>query len=222
MSTLVAMHVGMPKDHGRADSSDPLEQPWRSGIFKEPVKGPVFLSFTHLDGDGQADLRHHGGPHKAVLAYSADHYPDWNRELAPLVLPYGAFGENFTISEQNDSTVCVGDTFAVGDVVVQVSQPRQPCVNLARRWHLAELPARVLKSARGGWYLRVLTEGHVEAGQEVRLIQRPFPEFTIARVLGWHRDGAASAVARSLAECCALSPSWRQSFTNMADGARSA
>ncbi|MBI1749093.1 MAG: MOSC domain-containing protein [Acidobacteria bacterium] len=210
----------MPKDHGRADASDPLEQPWRSGIFKDSVKGPVWLGRTNLAGDGQADTKHHGGPNKAVLGYSAEHYPDWNRELAPLEFPHGGFGENFTISGQDELSVCVGDTYAVGDAVLQVSQPRQPCVNLARKWRLPDLPALVMKSARGGWYFRVLIEGHVEAGQDVRLVERPFPDMPIARVFALYRDGADRETALRLAACPLLSPSWRKAFAEMAEQSR--
>jgi MOSC domain-containing protein YiiM len=212
----VAIQVGKPKWRGTADASDPLETPWRSAIFKESVEGAVWLGRTNLAGDAQADLRVHGGPEKAVLGYSAEHYPDWQRELA-LDLPYGAFGENFTISGQDESSVCVGDSYAVGEGVVQVAQPRQPCSNLARRWHLAELPAQVMKSQRGGWYFRVLQEGNVAAGQEVRLLERPCPDLTIARVFALRREGTDRETAAKLSACELLSRGWRKAFAEMAE-----
>jgi len=129
---IVSLRVGMPRTFGREGAVDPMERPWRSGIFKEEVDEPVWLGRTNLVGDGQADLKHHGGPEKAVHVYAAAHYPAWQRELQRADLTYGAFGENFTVEGQTEETVCIGDTYRVGDAVVQVSQPRQPCWKPAR------------------------------------------------------------------------------------------
>lgn len=97
-AVLKSLQVGLPRPWGQADAVDPMDQPWTTGFYKQPVTGPVQLERTHLEGDGQADLVHHGGADKAVLAYSADHYPDWRATLDKPSLPFGAFGENFTIS----------------------------------------------------------------------------------------------------------------------------
>src|SRR5690606_18685860 len=108
------------------------DRPWTTGFFKEPTLGPVWLGRTNLEGDGQADLVHHGGPDKAVLAYSADHYAAWREVLNNPALPFGAFGENFTIEGLKEADVCIGDTWKVGDeATIQLSQPRQPCWKLA-------------------------------------------------------------------------------------------
>ena len=134
-----------------------------SGIFKEPVAGPVWLGATNLVGDAQADLKHHGGPERAVNVYSADHFPDWRARLDRPDLTNGAFGENFTVAGLDEETVCIGDIFAIGDVRVQVTQPREPCWKLARKWNVKDLVKQVEQLRRTGWYMRVLQEGYVEA-----------------------------------------------------------
>jgi MOSC domain-containing protein YiiM len=161
---------------------DPMDRPWRSGIFKARAQGPVWLGRIHLAGDGQADRRAHGGPEKAVLAYAAQHYPLWREELGIPEMAYGAFGENFTIDGLDEETVCLGDIYQIGAARVQVSQPRYPCWKLARRWRRNDLVARVLRTGRSGWYFRVLDEGMVEAGLAVQRLERPNPEQTILRV----------------------------------------
>jgi MOSC domain-containing protein YiiM len=152
---------------------DGREPAWESGIFKEPVTHLVRVSAEGLEGDGQADLVNHAGPDKAVLAYSADHYPGWRDELGPPELPFGAFGENLTVSGWDEARVCVGDIVRVGVVRMQVSQQRQPCWKLARRLERADMVRRVVETGRSGWYLRVLEEGEVAAGMEMVLLERP-------------------------------------------------
>ena len=126
MSTplLVSIQVGLPRAYGMADADDPMDQPWQTGFFKLPVDGPRWLGRTNLAGDGQADLVNHGGPDKAVLSYAASHYPAWREQLEKPDLPYGAFGENFTIEGLAEETVCIGDRYALGQAIVEVSQPR--------------------------------------------------------------------------------------------------
>jgi len=146
----------------------------------------------------------HGGPEKAVCVYSAEHRDAW-REETGLDLPPGAFGENFTVSGQDETNVAVGDVFAVGGAVVEVSQPRGPCWKLARRWARPDLPKRVLATRRTGWYLRVLEEGPVAAGDELLLRERRAPEWTIARVVAvkYFADEASPDFA-ALAACASL------------------
>ncbi|MBI3961853.1 MAG: MOSC domain-containing protein [Deinococcus sp.] len=215
---LLSIQVGLPKKCGVAGAADPTDRPWTSGIFKEPVPGPVWLGQHNLAGDGQADLENHGGSHKAVLGYSADHYPSWLQELAPLTLPYGAFGENFTIAGQTEATVCLGDTYAVAEAEIQVSQPRLPCWKLARKWRIKDLAALVLASNRGGWYYRVLHKGHVAPGLALNLLDRPFPQWSIARVLEIYSQGTNREAAAELAHCPLLTPGWRQNFQKIATG----
>lgn len=180
MMRLVSIQVGLPAVHGRADARGPMEREWTTAFFKEPVAGPVWLGTTNLAGDGQEDREVHGGPEKAVLAYAASHYPLWRAELG-VELPFGGFGENFTVDGQDETTVCLADVYEVGGAIVEVSEPRLPCWKIARRWGMKRLTALVERTGRTGWYLRVLREGEVQAGDDIRLVERPLPEWTIAR-----------------------------------------
>ena len=208
---LQSIQVGLPRQLGTEGAADPLDRPWVSGFFKEEIAGPVRLSFTNLDGDGQADLVHHGGVDKAVLAYSADHYAAWRQSLSRADLPHGAFGENFTVAELTEADVCVGDSWQVGeDVVLQVSQPRQPCWKLARRWRIKTLALQVQETGRTGWYFRVLKVGVVNASMPLVLIDRPHPAWTIARANQvMHVDKQDFAAAAELAELPTLAASWQ-------------
>jgi MOSC domain-containing protein YiiM len=172
--------------------------------------GPLWLGRTNLAGDGQADTEHHGGPDKAVCAYPAVHYSYWLRELALPELPFGAFGENFTIAGAAEPEVCIGDIFSLGDALLQLSQPRQPCWKVARRWRVRDLAARVQSTGFTGWYFRVQREGEVEAGLQLRLQDRPCPEWPVARANRvMHRDRHDLLAARTLAACSHLSTTWR-------------
>lgn len=216
---LTAMQVTLPRHFGQEGSADPMDRPWTTGFFKEPVTGAVWLGATNLQGDGQADLVHHGGPDKAVLAYSAEHYAGWRQWMNKPSLPFGAFGENFTVGGLTESDVCIGDTWQVGDeAVVQVSQPRQPCWKLARRWRIKTLALQVQQSGRTGWYFRVLTEGLVAAGMPMVLMDRPHPEWTVERA-NWvmHADKTDIAAAWKLAEIPLLSENWRTTLTRRAE-----
>jgi len=213
---LVSIHVGLPARRGVEGSRDPRTAAWTSGIFKESVEGPVMLRRLNFDGDGQADLEVHGGPDKAVLAYGAGHYPGWREELRLDMKP-GAFGENLTIRSLDERSVCIGDTYEIGEALVQVSQPRLPCWKLARKWELPDLPARVVKSVRGGWYFRVLREGRVTPGDRVTRIERPFPEFTVARVFDAYIHGTDRETAAALAACPPLADGWRESFRELSE-----
>jgi MOSC domain-containing protein YiiM len=211
--TLLSIQVGLPARRGTEGASDPAEGAWSSAIFKDAVTGPVRLDLTNLAGDRQADLAVHGGADKAVLAYSNDHYPAWRRELRLPEMGPGAFGENFTVDGLDEESVCIGDSFTVGEALVQVSQPRAPCWKLARRWSRPDLPKRVVQTGRTGWYLRVLRPGLVEGGQPMVLVERPFPRFAIARVNGAaYGSPEDQDLAPELAVCPLLSQGWRRSF----------
>jgi len=180
-AVLQSVQIGAVRNYGQEDASDTHDLPWTTGFFKTPVSGPVYLSTMNLDGDGQADLINHGGVDKAVLAYGAEHYPKWREELQISDMPFGAFGENFTIAGLSEELVCIGDVFRIGPAKLQVSQPRQPCWKLARRWRMRELTSLVIRNGRSGWYLRVLEEGLIEAKLPVTLVERPNPDWTVAR-----------------------------------------
>jgi MOSC domain-containing protein YiiM len=202
---LLSIQVSLPRDRGSEAAREPMERAWTTAFFKEPVAGPVWLGATNLAGDRQADTRHHGGPDKAVLAYAAAHYPRWHADLGR-ELPFGAFGENFTVEGQDEAAVCLGDVYAVGEARVQVSQPRIPCWKIARRWQIRDLSARVQQSGRTGWYLRVLREGLVAPGAEVALLERPHPEWPIARANQAMYVQRTRAAVLELAACPALAP----------------
>lgn len=208
---LQSIQVGLPTHFGREGAADPMDRPWTTGFFKQPVFGPVRLGATNLDGDGQADLDHHGGPDKAVLAYSADHYDAWRRELNNPALPPGAFGENFTVAGITEADVCLGDVWTIGgEAALQVSQPRQPCWKLARRWRLKTLSLQVQESGRTGWYFRVLHEGVVAAGMPLVLVERPHPAWSIARANRvMHTDKNDGRAAAELAALPCLAESWK-------------
>lgn len=212
---LLSVQVGLPRERGRADAPDPMDRPWRSGIFKDPVAGPVWLGRTNLEGDGQADLRVHGGPEKAVLAYAAGHYPAWREELGLAALAFGAFGENFTLEGLAEDDVCIGDTFAVGQARIQVSQPRTPCWKLAWRFRRPDLAERVIATGHSGWYFRVLEEGRVEAGTALTLLDRPHPDLSVARVSCAKYPPGDPEAAAALADCTLLSAGWRDSFRRL-------
>jgi len=184
----------------------------RSGFVKSPVEGGVWLSRTGLAGDGQADLKAHGGPEKAVCVYPLEHYPYWEERL-DRDLPPAAFGENFSTRGLTEPGVCVGDVFRAGEAVVQVSQPRQPCYKLAARHNEKQLALWVQQAGLTGFYFRVLEEGRVAAGDGLHLVERPAPDATVAeanRVMH-HDKGDLEAVERLLG-VGELSVSWRRTF----------
>jgi MOSC domain-containing protein YiiM len=180
MPRIVSIQLGQPREYGTPDG-DVMERPFTTAFVKQPVDGPVYLHTDHLEGDAVADTKHHGGPEKAVLAYSADHYPAWRAETY-VDFPHGAFGENLTISGADEETICIGDIYDIGTARVQVSQPRLPCWKIARRWGIKDLSLRVHRSGRTGWYLRVLREGTVKPGDVLRVVDTPHGQWTIARV----------------------------------------
>lgn len=183
---LVSIQVGMPRIFGDEGGFRP-DRSWSSAILKEPVEGPVWLDELNLAGDRQDDLEVHGGPDQSILGYCAGHYPHWREELGRPDFPYGAFGENFTIEGLDEDTVSIGDTFEVGEAVIQVTSPRGPCWKIARRHGIPELTALVEKRGWTGWYYRTLQQGHVEAGQLLTPIERPHPDLTIRRVAAARR-----------------------------------
>ena len=236
MPCLVSIQVAQPRVWGREHAPQEHDRPWRTGFFKEPVLGAVGVETTHLHGDGQADLENHGGIDKAALAYSADHYPRWRAELVDFSLPesgeetpahvsplarllagppfpYGSFGENLSISGLSEQDVCIGDEWQMGNALFQVSQPRQPCWKLSRRWRINDLSRQVIRNGRTGWYFRVLQTGEIIAGQDVVLRNRPLPTWTIARAneLLYHRQDDLAA-AEELANQPLLSLAWREMF----------
>ena len=214
---LLSIGVGQPRVMDAEGSED---RAWTSAICKQPVTGPVWVGRTNVAGDRQAAPQH-GGSEMAVLAYGAGHYERWWAELARADMGHGAFGENFTIRGQDEADVCLGDVYAVGGAIVQVSQPRTPCWKLARRWRQADLVERVLATGRHGWFFRVLQEGYVSPGQCLALRDRPLPAWSMARVGAIkHGREADCAGAAELACCEMLAPGCRAAMAKLARAAR--
>ena len=209
MGRIVSVNVGMPREHGVEGAANPMDRPWMTGFFKEPVAGPVRLGATNLEGDGQADLRVHGGPDKTVLLYAVAHYPAWREELG-FAMPFGAFGENLTVEGMTEASTCIGDVLEIGTTRLQVAQPRGPCWKIARRWKIRDLSARVQRSGRTGWYARVLQEGVVQAGDALILVHRPHPEWTVARANELlHAKQGRDEEAKAFAALPELAAAWR-------------
>ena len=220
MIRIVSLRIGQPRSYGVEGAAHPFDRPWVSAIAKEAVDGPVWLSHEGLAGDAVADRTVHGGLEKAVLVGSAEHLPFWRELLERDDVGPGAFGENLVLEGALEADVCIGDSFAMGEAVVQISQPRQPCWKQARRWRRKDLALQIQRTGRTGWYLRVLREGHVQCGDTLTLIERPLPEWTVARANEvMHGRPADRGAAAALAELPQLAPTWRESLRRLAAAA---
>lgn len=206
---LVSILVGTPRTVGTPGAEDRMERAFTSAIWKSPVPGPVRAGALGLEGDAVHDTECHGGFDQAVLMYSADHYPRWEAELGHRVEP-GAFGENLLVEGLDEDTVCIGDLYRIGPVRVQVTHPRTPCSTLARRHRIPDMIAIVRRNSRSGWYLRVLDEGALEGGQEVLLLDRLNPGWTIRRAArAMLERQRKQEEAAALARCRGISVEWR-------------
>ncbi len=204
---LLSVNVSLPKEvqhNGKTVTT---------GVFKEQVQGRVMLRTLNLDGDGQADLIGHGGIYKGVYVYSIENYDYWKRELGRDDFTMGQFGENFTVDGMLENEVNVGDVFRVGGAVVEVTQPRVPCFKLGIKMDSSRFPKVFLASCRVGFYLRVLEEGEVGAGDVIERIKTDSEQMTVREVCHLlyfdqkNLEGAKKALGIQ-----ALSPGWRGSF----------
>jgi MOSC domain-containing protein YiiM len=185
----------------------------RTGIFKEPVAGPVMMRRLNLDGDRQADLTVHGGPTKAVYAYPSEHYPLWKSELPGMELPWGMFGENLTTDGLREDKVHIGDKFRIGEAIVMVTQPRTPCYKLALKFQRDDMLKRMLQNGRSGFYFAVVEQGMIEAGDAVELVHEDAEKISVAEISALYRDGGKdAALMRRAANLEALPESWREYF----------
>ncbi|MES2596351.1 MAG: MOSC domain-containing protein [Verrucomicrobiota bacterium] len=205
-----ALHAGKASEIQPTGTGEWWDKPWQTGFYKQPHLDKLWLGYEGFRGDEQADRRHHGGSEKAVCVYATEHYPYWREKLALPDLAYGAFGENLSLAGLIETQVCIGDVFALGEARVQVSQPRQPCWKLARRWRVKDLAAQVEQTGRTGYYFRVLQHGHVCTGDTLTLLERPFERWSIelCNEIMHHRKDDAEA-AKELAQCSLLSASWK-------------
>jgi MOSC domain-containing protein YiiM len=204
---LISIQVGVPQIVTR----DGQEVP--TGIYKTPVAGRTHLHRLNLEGDKQADLSVHGGQDKAVYAYPSEHYTYWKKELGSVNLTWGDFGENFTTKGLLEDTVCLGDRFTIGTAEVVVTQPRIPCFKLNWKFDSDVMAKRFLASRRSGFYLRVLREGEVGAGDKIALAHHDENAVSISDALRIYlRDPDASELIQRALRVEYLSASWRERF----------
>ena len=183
-----------------------------SGIYKLPVQGSVSITQNGLDGDKQADLKAHGGPDKVVCVYPVEHH-DWWLEEFDIVFEAGAAGENFTSYGLTEHNVCIGDQYKIGSVTLEVSQPRQPCYNLAARHGNKAIAKQVQQAGKTGFYFRCIESGYAEAGDEIILINRPNPDFTIGSANDlMHIDKMNIELMQKFVNLETLSSSWKKYF----------
>ena len=204
---LLSVNVSLPKKvlHERGMLS--------TGIFKEPVAGQVMLRTLNLDGDEQADLENHGGIHRAAYAYSIENYDHWRRKIGRSDFAFGQFGENFTVEGMPENDVHIGDVFRVGDALVEVTQPCPPCFKLGIKMGITRFPKLFLASGRVGFYLRVLEEGEVGAGDVFDRVESDPERMTIREIshLLFLEPENLEGARRAL-RIRALSPGWRDPF----------
>ena len=185
-----------------------------SAIAKQPLDGVVRIGWQGLEGDAVADPVHHGGWDKAIHLYPQEHY-NWWRERKPdhpLLQAPGAFGENIASLGMTEEEICLGDRFSLGSALVEVSHGRQPCWKLDHRFGSRDILATIVKTGRAGLYFRVLREGEADAKGRMDLLDRPFPEWPIARIfrllIGGRHKVEPDAV-RALASVPVLAEVWR-------------
>lgn len=174
---LLSLNVGLPR---QVNFQNELVT---TGIFKEPVSGRVRLRKLNLDGDKQADLTVHGGADKAIYAYPGEHYSYWNKKLYGMSLPWGKFGENFTTQGMFEETVNVGDQFQVGTAKVVATQPRMPCYKLGVKFGRMDIIKKFLASGLTGVYFKVMEEGELQQGDEIKLIRKDENNVTIKDIV---------------------------------------
>ena len=173
---VLSVNVGLPR-----------EVEWKgmtisTGIFKDPVSGPVAVRRNNLEGDRQADLTVHGGPHKAVYGYASEHYPFWRAQFPEMDFPWGAFGENLSTEGVSEDTLHIGDQLRIGSALLMVVQPRMPCYKMQIRFGRDDIIQRFMASGRSGFYFSILEEGELAAGSAIEVVHRDENKVSIADV----------------------------------------
>jgi MOSC domain-containing protein YiiM len=192
-----------------------------SAIAKVRIETACAVTWLGIEGDSQADLSVHGGPDKAIHHYPRDHYPFWQQTLGanPLLNQAGAFGENISTTGLTEDIACIGDRYRLGTAIVEIAQGRQPCWKQAHRLDDAGVVATMVASRRCGWYYRVIEEGVVLAGDDLVLIDHPYADWTVARVIGLLIAGEGkkdSAAVNALANLEVLAENWRKRAVRLA------
>jgi MOSC domain-containing protein YiiM len=209
---VLSVNVGLPREvpcQGKLVTT---------GIFKEPVNEPVMLRTLNLEGDRQADLKVHGGVTKAVYGYPSEHYVYWRPEFPEVDLRWGMFGENFTTEGMLEESVYIGDRFGIGEAEVMVTEPRMPCYKLGLKFGRPDIIKRFLASRRSGFYLAVVREGMVGAGDSIRPLGREQQEISVAdvtRLYAFDREDFKSLRRALTVE--ALPESWKSYFQHQLD-----
>jgi MOSC domain-containing protein YiiM len=204
---LISVNVGLPREvvwNGKTVMT---------GIYKEPVQGRVMVRALNLDGDRQADPAVHGGPKKAVYAYPSEHYDFWRGELPGLSWPWGMFGENLTTHGWSEETVHIGDRFRIGQAELMVTQPRTPCYKLGIKFGRDDIIKRFLRSGRTGFYLAVVQEGEIGAGDPVERVHQDANGITVADIVRLYVDDKNHLdLLQRAAQVATLPRSWRDHF----------
>lgn len=199
---------------GKSEKRWPGKPP--SAIAKKPIEGSVWIDRLGLEGDEQADLSVHGGLEKAIHHYALDHHEYW-KSLYPADADRfapGCFGENIGTHGVTENDLCVGDVIELGGAAVQICQGRQPCWKLNAHLGLEHMAAHFKKSGRTGWYYRVLRPGRIAVGDTLRVVDRPYPDWTLQRIIAAMFSTQPSAEATSeILQIAALSEEWTKAFT---------
>ena len=204
------MNVGLPREITWRG------QTVRTAIWKDPVQGERMVRRLNIDGDGQGDLAGHGGEHRAVLVYQLDCYRYWEEKLHRANFTFGHFGENFTVEGLPDSEVCIGDQYRIGGALFEVTQPRVTCYRLGIRMDEPRMPALLITHGRPGFYLRVLQEGEVEAGEEIVKVRAGPEGMSVAEVDGLlYLPGHPRPELERALRIPALSSGWKSSFQSL-------
>lgn len=184
-----------------------------TGIFKKPVNGDILVGHQGLFADQQADLKNHGGEHKAVYAFSEHHYDYWRERLNKPELTFGQFGENLTISNLDEASLCIGDRLQISDCILEITQPRVPCFKLGIALDLAEMPKLFVQYGATGIYFRVIKTGNIANNNAVkRIYQHPkqLPVQTLFKAYFDNNAIESKQIMMEAAEIMALSSEWRE------------
>jgi ferredoxin-NADP reductase/MOSC domain-containing protein YiiM len=207
---LVSVNVGMPKN-----------VPWQgrtvhTGVWKYPVDSLVLARRLNLDGDGQGDLAGHGGEQRAVLVYQLDSYRHWRQHFGRDDFTYGMFGENLTVDGLTDHQVCIGDRYRIGAAEFEVTQPRVTCYRVGLRLGEPQMAALLVAHHRPGFYMRVITEGHIQAGDAIVKTRTGPGALSVADTDALlYLPGSEQDKLRVAVQIPALSPGWQESFRGM-------
>ncbi|HZE30671.1 MAG TPA: MOSC and FAD-binding oxidoreductase domain-containing protein [Actinoallomurus sp.] len=214
MASLLSVNVGMPKDVAWQGKTV------HTGIWKEPVAGPRMVRRLNIDGDGQGDLNGHGGEQRAVLVYQIQSYEYWQKHFGRDDFTFGQFGENFTVDGLADDEVCIGDRYRIGEAEFEVTQPRVTCYRVGLRLGEPAMPSLLVAHHRPGFYLRVITEGRIQAGDEITRTRTGPGALSVADTDALlYLPDRDLAKLRTALNIPALSPGWQQSFHDIADAA---